>query len=121
MTPSSEAAEGDVGDGVEDALAGLARGYGLEGDWKVRFTADPERAREMARQYRAAGFEARVLPLFPADREAGPESSASSGEAGHDPLRAVEAEACLPCLEATCVVLTRDGDPAGSDGDLPYG
>lgn len=91
------------------------RERGLDEGWTVRFTAGRRRAREMADQYRAAGFRARALPLWPGGEEPGPGSADRFDGADYDPLRGTDPEACAPCLSDTWVLLTRPAEGAGPD------
>lgn len=126
MTPSSEAPRG--------GRAPLRRMLGLDPSWTVRFTADEARAREMARPYRDAGFEVRVLPLFPEEasrEEPGGEGARESGRgepldrpaegAGAGPSGPGVSEGCRRCMEATWAVATRRDDGPADDSGLPFG
>lgn len=98
--------------------------HGMDERWTVRFTADELRAREMAEQYRDAGFEVRVLPLSPEDDELELDATTLESfgeELDHDPLQYIEAEECASCLDETYVVFTTDSadGPGGSD-DLVF-
>lgn len=98
--------------------------HGMDDSWTVRFTADELRAREMAQQYRDAGFDVRVLPLSPDDDELEIDAVALESYAEtleHDPLQYIEAEECASCLDDTFVVFTTDSseDPDESS-DLVF-
>lgn len=110
MTTSSE----------PDAFAAFKEQHGLDADWRVRFTADAYRAREMAQQYRASGHDVRVLPLSPEGEELDPDALSQFEDAGHDPLQHVQAESCSGCLVGTHVVLTRESESASGDEGLVY-
>jgi hypothetical protein len=94
--------------------------HGLDDEWEVRFTADELRGREMAKQYRDAGYEVRVLPLQP-DNEAldieDVEEFSEGLDLEHDPLKYVEEDSCTTCLQDTYVVFTK-GEPGEAD-DAP--
>jgi len=94
------------------------RERGLDDRWTVRFTTDRRRAREMADQYRAAGYRARAVPLWPGGGEPDPASLDRFEGADHDPLRRTGPEACAPCLADTWVLLTRPAErsDAGAGG-----
>lgn len=109
--------------GSSERAAGTWRAYlrqrGLDEGWTVRFTAGGPRAREMAGQYRAAGFRVRILPLSPEGEELEPDAFDRFEGAGHDPLGEADPEVCAPCLEDTYLLLTKrasTSDPAGEPG-----
>lgn len=94
--------------------------HGMDETWSVRFTADELRAREMAQQYRDAGFDVRVLPLSPEDDELEIDADALASFADtleHDPLQYIEAEECSSCLDETYVVFTRQAEDDGDATD----
>lgn len=99
-----------------DGWRAFLRERGLDEGWTVRFTAGRRRAREMADQYRAAGFRARALPLLPDGGEPEPASLGRFEGADHDPLRGTDPEACAPCLSDTWVLLTRPAEGARGAG-----
>lgn len=106
MTPFSERPD------VREAIRQV---HGLGDEWTVRFTAGERRVREMARQYRASGFEARVVPVVAAGGDGNPRP----GPAGK--LRVVVTNSpCAPCLADTWVLLTRRSGAGPPDEDLPY-
>lgn len=122
--------------------------HGLGDEWTVRFTAGKKRVAEMARLYRASGWEARAVPLVPDREDPGPggpgrPTGADGGaSAGGDEGSGGRADApaagpetgtrrrrqlpqmlagpCGPCLEDTWVLLTRRSGAGGPDPDLPY-
>lgn len=119
---SSERTDGEGG--AKDVYRAFLRQHGLDDDWTVRFTADRGRAREMAGLYRDAGYEVRILPLFPDGEAPGPESLERLEGADHDPLREAGTAACASCLGETYVVLTRRrtgrGAPVDPEDGLVY-
>jgi hypothetical protein len=110
MTSSEEPGSADIPEEFK-------RKYGLTEEWDVRFTADELRAREMAKEYREAGYEVRVLPLQPDDEMLDVEDLEEFSEGldlEHDPLQYIQEDGCATCLEDTYVVFT-NGEPQVAD------
>lgn len=104
MSSSEPAGGGGPGGDVERTFL---RQHGLDDDWTVRFTADRGRAREMASQYRDAGYDVRIVSLFPDDSTPEDPSHEPPADPDPGPLGQGETETCAPCLAGMCVLLTR--------------